>query len=82
MALPREVDGLKINPNFFAPCCLAHFGRPRVSLCRFKPLIGPNLGSFGPQNFVRERTHKDKDVKVFFDFSCPSEQPEARIREL
>ena len=43
MALPGEVDNQ--NPNFFGSGSLVHFWLPFGSLCRFKALIGPYLGS-------------------------------------
>ena len=53
MALPGEVDNLKFNLTFFGSGCLVHFWLPYGSLCGFKALIGPCLGSLEPQNFVR-----------------------------
>ena len=48
LALPVEVDDLKFNLNFFGSGCLVHLWSPFGSLCRFKALIGPYLGSLGP----------------------------------
>ena len=54
MALPDEVDDLKSNLIFFGSGCLVHFWLPFGSLCGFKALIGPCLGSLEPHNFVRD----------------------------
>ena len=54
MALPGEVDDLKFNLKSFGSGCLVHFWSPFGSLCGFKALIGPYLGSLEPHNFVRE----------------------------
>ena len=48
MALPGEVDNLKVNLNFFGLGSLVHFCLAFGSLCRFKALIGPYLGSLEP----------------------------------
>ena len=53
MALPGEVNDLKANLIFFGSGCLVHFWPPFGSLCGFKALIGPYLGSSEPHNFVR-----------------------------
>ena len=53
MALPGEVDDLKSNLILFGSGCLVHFWSPFGSLCGFKALIGPCLGSLEPHNFVR-----------------------------
>ena len=48
MALPGEVDNLKFNLTFFGSGCLVYFWLPYDSLCGFKALIGPCLGSLEP----------------------------------
>ena len=54
MALPGAVDDLKSNLKFFGSGCLVHFWSPFGSLCGFKALIGPYLGSLEPDNSVRD----------------------------
>ena len=68
MALPGEVDDLKSNLIFFGSSCLVHFWSPFGSLCQFKALIGPCLGSLEPHNFVREVWMGDLRVDRFFFF--------------
>lgn len=45
MALPGEVGDLKFNLNFFGSGSLVHFWSLFGSLCRFKALVAPYLGS-------------------------------------
>ena len=75
MALPGEVDDLKSNLNFFGSGCLVHFWSPFGSLCGFKALIGPYLGSLEPHNFVRDswyNSSKRCTVDSKLDASCGS----------